>query len=44
MVLLNIMAGKIATDNKLLDEPDVEEILHRDAHLTLTIAGCMRSK
>ena len=44
VVLRDIMVDKIATGNKLLDEPDVEEILHKDAHLTLTIAKCMRSK
>lgn len=44
VVLRDIMVGKIATDNKLLDEPGVEEILHKDTHLTLTIARCIRLK
>lgn len=43
MVLRDIMVDKIARNTKLLDEPDIEEILHKDAHLTLTIARCMRS-
>jgi len=36
------MVRKIATDNILLDEPDVEEILHKDGQLALTIAKHMR--
>ena len=44
VVLRDIMVGKIATDNNLLDEPDVEEILHKDGQLALTIAKHMRWK
>jgi hypothetical protein len=44
VVLRDIMVGKITTDNNLLDEPDVEEILHKDGQLALTIAKHMRWK
>ena len=44
VVLRNIMVGKIATNNNLLDEPDVEEILNKDGQLALTIARRMRLK
>lgn len=40
--LRDIMVGKIAAYNKLLDEPDVEEILCKDGKLGLTIAKRMR--
>lgn len=44
VVLCGIMVGKIATNNNLLDEPDVEEILNKDGQLALTIARRMRLK
>lgn len=44
VVLCDIMVGKIATNNNLLDEPDVEEILNKDGQLALTIARRMRLK
>ncbi len=44
VVLRDIMVGKIATNNNLLDERNVEEILYKDGQLTLTIAKHMRLK
>ena len=44
VVLRDIMVGKIATNNYLLDEPDVEEILNKDRQLALEIARRMRLK
>ncbi|KAG8531638.1 uncharacterized protein KY384_003269 [Bacidia gigantensis] len=41
-VLRDIMVDKIATDNNLLDEQEVEEILQKDGELALAIAKHMR--
>ena len=44
IVLCDIMVDKIATNNHLLDERDVEDILKKDGQLALNIARLMRLK
>lgn len=43
-VLRDIMVDKVAKHNSLLDNTEVEEILHKDGELALAIAKRMRSK
>ena len=42
VVLRDLVVDKIATNNNLLDEPDIAEILQEDGLLALTIAKRMR--